>query len=110
MVRRRNHGQEPSDSDNGPQDEQRPTEARESPRNGASEQPAAQQHDGQEGAQGASPTVRRAEEMVDRMAERVGHYASVLGHKVLWLAARAREEAEDIWAEAQAVRRGEHRP
>jgi hypothetical protein len=51
--------------------------------------------------------MRRAEEMVDRMAERVGHYASVVGFKLMQWAARAREEAEDIWAEAQSIRRGD---
>ena len=57
-------------------------------------------------ANGAGPpAMQRAEEMVDHMAERVGHYAGVVGHQVLWFLARAREEAEDIWAEAQSVRR-----
>ena len=55
-----------------------------------------------------SPTMHRAEEMVDHLAERVGHYAGVVGQKLMWFFARAREEAEDIWAEAQAIRRGEH--
>ena len=48
--------------------------------------------------------MRRAEEMVDRLGEQVGHYVSVFGHSILKWAARAREEAEDIWAEAQAIR------
>lgn len=56
----------------------------------------------------ASPTRQRAEEMVDHLADRLGHYAGVIGQKFSWLFARAREEAEDIWAEAQALRRGEH--
>ena len=51
-------------------------------------------------------TLRRAEEMVDRMGEQIGHYATVLGREFLKWAARAREEAEDIWAEAQQIRRG----
>jgi hypothetical protein len=50
--------------------------------------------------------MQRAEEVVDHLGERIGHYATVLGHGFLWLAARAREEAEDIWAEAQNIRRG----
>jgi hypothetical protein len=49
--------------------------------------------------------MRRAEEMVDRMGERIGHYTTVAGHGILWFAARAREEVEDIWAEAQHIRR-----
>jgi hypothetical protein len=52
-----------------------------------------------------TPAMQRAEEMVDRMAERVGHYTGVIGHKLLWFVTRAREEAEDIWAEAQELRR-----
>src|SRR5437764_11326792 len=54
-----------------------------------------------------SPSMQRAEEMVDRWGERVGYYATVAGHQLLRLAARAREEVEDIWAEAQSIRRGE---
>jgi len=55
-------------------------------------------------AEGDRSGTERAEEMVDRLAERVGHWTSVVGRKLLWLGARAREEAEDIWAEAQNIR------
>jgi hypothetical protein len=48
--------------------------------------------------------MQRAEELVDRLGERIGHYFSVFGHNILKWSARAREEAEDIWAEAQAIR------
>jgi hypothetical protein len=59
--------------------------------------------------QGAPSTAtERAEELVDRLAERVGHYTGQVGHGLLWLVTRAREEAEDIWAEAQALRRQNH--
>src|SRR5947209_10479999 len=51
-----------------------------------------------------SAPMRRAEDMVDRMAQSAAHYAGWLGGKVMWLMSRAREEAEDIWAEAQAIR------
>lgn len=50
-------------------------------------------------------TVRKAEELVDRAGERIGHLASLLGRRLVRMAARAREEAEDIWAEAQEIRR-----
>ena len=40
--------------------------------------------------------MQRAEEMVDRLGEQVGHYVSTVGHSVLRWFARAREEAEDI--------------
>jgi hypothetical protein len=49
--------------------------------------------------------MQRAEELADQIGERVGHYASVIGHKLMQWAARIREEAEDIWAEAQSIRR-----
>jgi hypothetical protein len=48
--------------------------------------------------------TQRAEELVDRWGEQIGHCAASFGHSVLKWAARAREEAEDIWAEAQAIR------
>jgi hypothetical protein len=59
-------------------------------------------------ADGAEDRSRmdRAEEMVDRIAERVAQFTSVWGRKLLKLGARAREEAEDMWAEAQNIRRG----
>jgi hypothetical protein len=45
------------------------------------------------------PAQERAEEIVERVAERVARFARRF-------AARAREEAEDIVAEAQTIRRG----
>jgi hypothetical protein len=73
------------------------------PHNGRADQAPAESLDG---ADGRSST-ERAEEIVDRVAERVSELTSVWGRKLLRLAARAREEAEDIWAEAQVIRRGE---
>ncbi len=55
----------------------------------------------------AEERMRRAEQMVDQFAQRVGDYAGRLGHGLLRLAARAREEAEDMWAEARTIARGE---
>jgi hypothetical protein len=54
--------------------------------------------------------MQRAEEMADRVGEKIGHYASVVGFKVLQFASRAREEFEDIWAEAQSIRRSWQQP
>ncbi len=51
------------------------------------------------------PAMERAEELVDRLGERTGVLASLAGLRLRKLAARAREEAEDVWAEAQSVRR-----
>jgi hypothetical protein len=50
------------------------------------------------------PAMERAEELADRIASKIGHYASVVGYTLLRWASRAREEAEDIWAEAQNLR------
>ena len=51
-----------------------------------------------------NPRTHEAEEAVDRIAEQVGHFASIVGHEVLRAAARAREEIEDMVAEAQSIR------
>lgn len=50
------------------------------------------------------PAMERAEELVDRLGQRAGAFASLAGLRIRKLAARAREEAEDVWAEAQSVR------
>jgi hypothetical protein len=53
------------------------------------------------GTDAREQAMRQAEEMADRLAERVGYYASWISREVMRLAARAREEMQDIWAEAQ---------
>jgi hypothetical protein len=50
----------------------------------------------------------RAEILVDQWGERVGKFLSSGGYQLRKAAARAREEAEDIWAEAQTIRHNEH--
>lgn len=57
----------------------------------------------------APSATRRAEEMLDSMGERLGQLVSLAGPRVRKLAALAREEAEDIWAEAQHVRAANER-
>ena len=52
----------------------------------------------------SSAVFERAEGMVDRAGERVGHFAALLGQRLQTWGGRAREEAEDIWAEAQNIR------
>jgi hypothetical protein len=54
--------------------------------------------------------MQRAEEMADQLGERVAYYATLVGFKLLKFAARIREEAQDIWAEAQSIRRGGQPP
>ncbi len=62
------------------------------------------QTNGSESCDAQSQAMKRAEELVDRWGEQVGQYATSFGHGVLKWVARAREEAEDIWAEAQSIR------
>ncbi len=54
--------------------------------------------------QSVPPAMERAEELVDRAGQRVGPLASIIGLRVLRVAALAREAVEDIWAEAQSAR------
>jgi hypothetical protein len=51
---------------------------------------------------GQDSEVQRAEELIEAWGERIGGWLATT-------AARAREEAEDLWAEAQSLRRGEPR-
>jgi hypothetical protein len=48
--------------------------------------------------------VSQAEELVDRTVERIGTVAQQVTQRVKQVAARAREEAEDIIAEAKHLR------
>lgn len=47
------------------------------------------------------PATERAEEMMDRVGEQLGTWTVRATTEIRRLLARAREEAEDIWAEAQ---------
>jgi len=51
-----------------------------------------------------APLVQRAEEVVDDLVERAKPLALVIGLRLRRVVARAREEAEDIWAEAESLR------
>jgi hypothetical protein len=51
--------------------------------------------------------MARAEQLVDQLAFQLGRFTSLLGKKLLWVGERLREEAEDIWKEAQSIQRGE---
>jgi hypothetical protein len=74
---------------------------------GATKQSTQQGPDRQAAERPEDDTMRRAEEWVDRIGARVGEATAFLGHQLLRLGARVREEAEDIWAEAQNLRRGQ---
>ena len=74
-------------------------------RNGAADAPH-----GNESTNGAAEKLSgmdRAEVIVDKVAERVATLANtVWGKKILTAAERAREAAQDFWAEVQNVRHG----
>ena len=52
-----------------------------------------------------TPATARAEEMVSRAGADIGALAAGAGERLRRAAALAREEAEDMWAEAQELRR-----
>jgi hypothetical protein len=49
--------------------------------------------------------VEQAEILADQLATRVAVVTSLVGRGLFRFFARAREEAEDVWAEAQHIRR-----
>ena len=54
---------------------------------------------------GNRPATERAEELADCMGQRLGYVTARLGLRIRQATARAREEAEDMWAEAQSISR-----
>lgn len=52
----------------------------------------------------AATRASEAEEAVDRIGEQIGRFATLVGREVLKATARAREEIEDMLAEAQSIR------
>ena len=50
------------------------------------------------------PATERADELLNRAGWTVGLFASMIGVRLTRIAAFAREEAEDMWAEAQSMR------
>jgi hypothetical protein len=82
------------------------------PHDGSSAEPnrstgAAPAADGAAQASTPPPQVARAEEMVDRLAERAAQFTSVWGRRLARVVGRVKEEAQDMWAEAQSIRRGD---
>lgn len=58
--------------------------------------------------QPARPATERADEILDRTGEQMGRLGSAVSLRVRKFTALAREEAEDILAEAQTLRQGNH--
>jgi hypothetical protein len=64
-----------------------------------------------EAAPDGSDSMERADLLVAEWGARAQKVGKEIGHQLIRVGARAREEAEDIWAEAQGLRRtwvGEH--
>lgn len=57
----------------------------------------------------SKPPKERAEELVDQFGQRFGHFAALTGLQIQRVTARAREEVEDMWAEAQNIRQEKSR-
>jgi pyruvate/2-oxoglutarate dehydrogenase complex dihydrolipoamide acyltransferase (E2) component len=53
------------------------------------------------------PATERADELLSHVGQTAGIFASLIGVHVARVAAFAREEVEDMWAEARAMREGE---
>ncbi len=53
---------------------------------------------------------QRAEILLDTWGRRLGTFAATVGTGLQKAAARAREEAEDIWAEANSLRKESQSP
>lgn len=51
------------------------------------------------------PATVRAEVLLDQAGERLGRFFTAAGQEIRKATARAREEAEDIWADGQNMRR-----
>jgi len=58
----------------------------------------------QEGQESKRPATERADELLNRAGWTAGLFASMIGVRLGRVAAFAREEAEDMWAEARAMR------
>lgn len=58
-------------------------------------------------ARGTNGVERDGLEGAERAGELLGEWGSRVGRGIATAAARVREGVEDIWAEAQSVRRGE---
>jgi hypothetical protein len=54
---------------------------------------------------GAGQAAERAEQMVDQWGARLGELAAAAEQQILKAAAYAREDLEDIWAEAREIQR-----
>lgn len=54
------------------------------------------------------PATEKAEELVNRMGQRINRLSNLASQNVMKATAYVREEAEDVWVEAQSIRRNIH--
>src|SRR5919202_6015527 len=59
------------------------------------------------GQRSRRPATERADELLNRAGWTAGLFASMIGMRLARIAAFAREEAEDLWAEAQSIRQAD---
>lgn len=59
------------------------------------------------GEPGDPSRMDQAEKLADSLAANVAVYTALFGRKVIRLTAHLREAVEDMWAEAQSIRRGD---
>jgi hypothetical protein len=67
--------------------------------------PASERAEQPASAQARQEAMEHAEELVNRMGQRIGEWTSVISLRLRQTLARAREEGEDILAEAQSMSR-----
>lgn len=78
------------------------------------DEPASVRHENGRKARKVSqskPATARAEEMVDRLGQRMSYWTMVNGSQARRTMARLREDAEDMWVEAREMRnawKGKH--
>jgi hypothetical protein len=54
--------------------------------------------------------MERAEDLVERLGQRLGHFTALAGFQIQKAPARMREEIEDMWAEAHSIRQQKSPP
>lgn len=59
---------------------------------------------GEQASQPDQPAMEKADQLVDDMGQRMGLIAAIVSLQTRKIAARVREDAEDMWAEIQQIR------
>jgi hypothetical protein len=72
-------------------------------------EPAGEVPSSSNGSATAHTPVDRAERLVEQVAENVSAFTARWGRRAWSVVSRVREEAEDMWSEAQSIRRGDQK-